>query len=192
MAPTFNYSNDYSLPIDRKSVSMNDIIVREINCFNLPLFFQSSDKKEKVSDRATVTKSEAISFVEGVLGIPNPVVSANEDPWGFLCNIQKKMKTSVSFTNLVYFNEHGAHNFFLEESKRVVFTKQGGACFDVYPVVQAVLRHLGFDISLKSCSLSTVKTQLPVSHVGLLVKNVTYPGSLHFLEPGTRHPISRI
>ncbi|KAJ8023928.1 hypothetical protein HOLleu_36507 [Holothuria leucospilota] len=137
----------------------------------------------------SVTKEEAINFVEKVLELHNPIAAVTKNPLEFLQELHKKLRYSVPFTNLSYATKAGLQTVDPKQKKDLLFRQQGGLCFDVFPLIKAVFQHLGYKPFLISAGIPSSRTRVTESHVGLVVKDITYPGSVHLVETGTRHPI---
>lgn len=137
----------------------------------------------------SIAKEEAINFVEKVLESDNPIAEVTKNPLEFLQELHKKFRYSVPFTNLSYVTKGGFQTVDPKQKKDVLFRRQGGACFDTVPLIKAVLKHLGYKTFLISAGIPSSRTRLTDSHVGLVVKDITCPGSVHLVETGTRHPI---
>ncbi|KAJ8032862.1 hypothetical protein HOLleu_22931 [Holothuria leucospilota] len=141
--------------------------------------------KEAVS--YNLTKEEALCFVEKVLDIPTPenLIHANKEY--FIREFVRQVNLNIPFTNVPFITNKGLTTLSLNECKEAMFTRQGGNCVIISSFVKAVIELLGIDCYTIGGSLYRWKNPVFEDHLAVIVQNVTFPGSLHLLDLGTRY-----
>lgn len=136
-----------------------------------------------------LTKEEALSFLENVLKIPNPEELIERDPMAFLNTYIYNMITKLPFTNLPHVSQpmNDKHNPTFEECKMAILRREGGHCFYKNTFSKALLDLMGYDTF--HVGGNNVGEDQFDTHCGIVVCNLTFPGSLHLAEPGTRRPL---
>lgn len=102
-----------------------------------------------------------------------------------LTSLAERLKLLTPFTNIHFFHEPFPAPD--ERGKEHMLAGQGGTCLDINPFTKALLDWLGYTTTSVIASIPEVRYK--DSHIGTLVHDAIYPGSLHLIEPGTRNPI---
>lgn len=154
------------------------------------MFLSTQKISNTDSDELSLTKEEAIFYLQNILDIQDPISLAKKHRFDFLCEVQRQTKIVQPFTTVSFlpdFSELRAPT--KEEVKEAMFQKQGGGCLQINSVTRAVLRQLGYEAYIVSATLPKDRANAYEGHIGLIVKDVTKKGSMHLVEAGTRHPI---
>ncbi|KAJ8041158.1 hypothetical protein HOLleu_11896 [Holothuria leucospilota] len=116
------------------------------------LLSEDTDNKNNTEDDISynLTKHEALTYLENVLGIPDPVSFVNKNKVAFLQEMMRQTNVKVPFTNIMAlsFREDGIQGPSLNEIKQALYTRQGGHCMAINSFTSAVLQCLGFDTIL--------------------------------------------
>lgn len=134
-----------------------------------------------------LTKEEALYFVKYKLGIHDPEAAMKENPLQLLDNVIDKINRVIPFTNINYFKSTPLWHYSIDMLKKHMLTLQGGTCFWINPFTKALLDALGYKthhICGNNPGDGTNDT-----HISTIVEDVTYPGSRHLVDPGTRRPL---
>ncbi|KAJ8041460.1 hypothetical protein HOLleu_12283 [Holothuria leucospilota] len=134
-----------------------------------------------------LTKLEALTYLEHVLGIPDPISLLNKNKVAFLQELMQQTMLKIPFTNIPSFREGKFKGLSLKEIKEAVFKREGGNCLALNTFTGAVLECLGFDVYLIGGSAQQWKVPLLNTHTAVIAKHLTSPGSLHLLDVGNRY-----
>lgn len=134
-----------------------------------------------------LTKGEALSFVEKVLDIPTPedLILANKEY--FIKEFVRQVNLKIPFTNIPFVTNKGLATLSLNECKEAMFARQGGNCMIINTFAKAVIELFGINCYIVGGSLYQWKDPAFDDHLAVIVQNVTFPGSLHLLDLGTRY-----
>ncbi|KAJ8033024.1 hypothetical protein HOLleu_23145 [Holothuria leucospilota] len=134
-----------------------------------------------------LTKEEAIDFVENNLNIPDSEVFFQNNKLGFLNQIVERMNQVIPYTNMHFFTSVPVWNLTGEDCKTHILSGQGGTCIWINPFTKALLEKIGYDAHLV-CGNNPGDTRND-THISTIVSNISYPGSGHLADPGTRRPL---
>ncbi|KAJ8028728.1 hypothetical protein HOLleu_31045 [Holothuria leucospilota] len=132
-----------------------------------------------------LSRREAFSFVENVLGLEHPDTLFKTDPIQNLTKIAERMKKVSPFTTMQFF-DGSPFQINDEYCKGHMLHGHGGGCIFINPFTKALLEQLGYktnDVPAR------VVASTDAFHISTLVCDLCYPGSLHLIEPGTVRPI---
>lgn len=157
----------------------------DIHC-SLCLNQQTAYKDQR--NQFPLTKEEAIVYLEKVLQIPHPLKQLKTlNKFEFLCKVQRQTKIVQPFTLLHYILGTSCPS--MEQTKKMMFERQGGGCVQINMFTKVVLQRLGYKAYAVGGSLLKMRTPVYTGHCGFLVQDVTHDGSLHLVELGTPLPI---
>ncbi|KAJ8020996.1 hypothetical protein HOLleu_40745 [Holothuria leucospilota] len=136
-----------------------------------------------------LTRDEALYFLENVLLIPDPIILFKQDHILFLNTYLHRMITEIPFTNIPQVSQpmDEKHCPTFTECKEAIFSRQGGHCFYKNIFSKALLDLMGYK-TFHVGGNNPGEDQFD-SHSGIIVCDLSYPGSLHLAEPGTRRPL---
>ncbi|KAJ8041160.1 hypothetical protein HOLleu_11898 [Holothuria leucospilota] len=132
-----------------------------------------------------LTKHEALTYLENILGIPDPVSFVNKNKVAFLQEMMRQTKLKLPFTNHTFMLTEDILNvYYLQEIKQALFKHEGGNCMALNTFTSAVLQCLGFDTYLIGASIQKWKVPLYNNHTAVITKHLTAPDSLHLVDVG--------
>ncbi|KAJ8036105.1 hypothetical protein HOLleu_19976 [Holothuria leucospilota] len=144
-----------------------------------------TSRKKTFAETYPLTKEEAFSFVENVLGLEHPDTLFKTDPLKNLTKIAERIKKLSPFTTMAFWD---GSLFQLNDDycKHHMFHGHGGGCLVINPFTRAVLEHLGYT-TYDVCARVVASTD--ALHLSTIVCDLSYPGSVHLVEPGTVRPL---
>ncbi|XP_013394787.1 arylamine N-acetyltransferase 1 [Lingula anatina] len=132
-----------------------------------------------------ISKEEATTFVENVLGLTDIQTRLNQDKLSFLNDIIYEYHCKVPFHNLdllaLPVSERRIPN--LAELKDRGLSGRGGLCYQNNTFLYFVLRVLGYDITL-----AKGQVEIPVDHVLLVAHDVVTSGDSYLIDAGGGYP----
>ncbi|KAJ8024544.1 hypothetical protein HOLleu_34478 [Holothuria leucospilota] len=135
-----------------------------------------------------LTKEEVFTFLDQSLGIPRLQVYAGGKSLEFLNHVIKGIKTTLPFTSMNLLAGK-FHDLTQEDMKYHIISGQGGTCLWINPFTKALLEQLGHTAYHISGNIP-VKDGMDNQHIGIIVRDVSYPGSQHLVDPGIRWPLT--
>ncbi|KAJ8036106.1 hypothetical protein HOLleu_19977 [Holothuria leucospilota] len=132
-----------------------------------------------------LSKEEAFSFVENVLGLEHPDTLFKTDPLKNLTKIAEGIKKVSPYTTMSFWDGslYQLNDYYF---KHRMIHGHGGGCVVINPFTKAILDHLGYttyDVSARVVASSDA------FHLSTIVCDLSYPGSIHLVEPGTIRPL---
>lgn len=136
-----------------------------------------------------LTREEAFCILENILLIADPVELLQQDPILFLNKFIHRMITEIPFSNIPLVSQHmdNKHCPTFTECKEAIICRQGGHCFYKNIFSKALLDLMGYK-TFHVGGNNPGEDQID-SHTAIIVCDLSYPGSLHLAEPGTRRPL---
>ncbi|XP_003728158.1 uncharacterized protein LOC100893633 [Strongylocentrotus purpuratus] len=138
-----------------------------------------------MSDEVSMTTDEALIFLRDVLGMETTKDQIHNNRIAFLDELTMAWIHHIPFQSIraISVPHPERHLPSFAEIKKDLFSKIGGLCYDHSLSTLAVLRALGFDVSLVTCDVS-----FQDSHALVLVHNASSQGSIHMVDVGTGYP----
>ncbi|XP_030837354.1 uncharacterized protein LOC115922523 [Strongylocentrotus purpuratus] len=138
-----------------------------------------------MSDEVSMTTDEALIFLRDVLGMETTKDNIHKDRVAFLDEMTMAWLHHIPFQSIraISVPHPERHLPSFAEIKKDLFSKMGGLCYDHSLGTLAILRALGFDVSLVTCDVS-----FQDSHALVLVHNASSQGSIHMEDVGTGYP----
>ncbi|KAJ8024545.1 hypothetical protein HOLleu_34479 [Holothuria leucospilota] len=134
-----------------------------------------------------LTRDEALSFVENKLHIPDPEAFFRNNKQHFLNHLVERLNQVIPFTNMHFFTSTPFCNLTSEDYKQHIFSDLGGICIWINPFTKALLEQLGYK-AYHVCGNNPGDTRND-THISTIACDVSYPGSRHLVDPGTRRPL---
>lgn len=135
----------------------------------------------------TLTTQEAFEFLSQKLKISRPAEKFASEPAPLLADICRSYLNHVPFQNITLLSQDktSCHVPTGEEMKTDVLSGRGGLCFTLNCFLYALLKAVGYDVSM---ALAQVGTDEIASHVVVLIRNLVQVGSLHIVDVGFGYP----
>ena len=128
----------------------------------------------------TLSKTEAIQFLNKVLGIQAPEEKLIEDKREFLNVLVHLYVEHIPFQNIQLLAKayHGQNNVpEWPEIKENMLAGRGGICYTVGVFMKVLLETLGYNVYFASCAIEN-----PFDHICTVVRNLSHEGSEHLID----------
>ena len=138
----------------------------------------------RLEDICKLTTGECFDFLHDVLEINDPRESLSGDKVSFLNDVIHRVHHMIPWQVVYQRNDH-YEDLTYDDIKQDMFARVGGGCFHVNVFMKTLLETLGFDAYFYLCAINNV----PASHMGMAVRNLTFPGSVHVVDAGLQFPV---
>ena len=128
----------------------------------------------------TLSKIEAMHFLEKVIGIDAPQVKLSEDKGRFLNELVRLYVECIPFQNIQLLAKayHGQNNVpTWPEIKEDIMAGRGGLCYTAGVFMKVLLETLGYNVHFISCMIKK-----PNDHICTVVRDLSYEGSEHLID----------